>query len=83
MTDIEQATEALIAAIDAARHRLPRGDSPYAAERDVLSLCENAKRLIHEQCKRIERRQASRSSRRCRPRNNEQDGHLKDSVRLK
>jgi hypothetical protein len=62
MTEIEQATKALIAAIDAARHRLPRGVSAYEAERDLLALCEKAERLIHVQCRRIKRRRSSRSS---------------------
>ena len=76
MTDIEQATEALIAAIDAARHRLPRGDGAHEAERHLL--CGNAKRLIHAQSKRIKRRQVCRSSRRWRAPIKEQDVHLKE-----
>jgi hypothetical protein len=63
MTEIEQATEALIAAIDAARHRLPRGAGAYQAERNLLAQCEKAGRLIHQQCRRIKQRGSRRSSR--------------------
>jgi hypothetical protein len=63
MTEIAQATKALIAAIDAARQRLPRGVGAYQAERDLLALCEKAEHLIHQQCRRIEQRRQRRSSR--------------------
>jgi hypothetical protein len=60
---IEQATEALIAPIAAARLALPRGDGAHEAEQALLALCEDAKRLIHQQCRRIEQRRDSRSRR--------------------
>jgi len=57
------AIAAAIAATDAARHRLPRGDGAYEAERDLLALCKNAERLFHDRCRRIEQRRDRRSSR--------------------
>jgi hypothetical protein len=53
MMTVEQATKALIAAIDAERQRLPRGASE--AERKRLALCANAVSLINERRKRIGR----------------------------
>ena len=44
MMTVEQATKALIAAIDAERQRLPRGASE--AERKLLELCANAESLM-------------------------------------
>jgi hypothetical protein len=69
MTEIEQATEALIAAINAARLRLPRRNTydgaraADTAERQLRVLCENAIRLVHQQDMRIQRRRDSRSAR--------------------
>jgi hypothetical protein len=80
MTEIEQATEALIAAIDAERHRLPRGDGAYEAERDLLALCENAKRLLHDRCRRIKQRRDRRSSPRWRPVSSSEEAAVQHQV---
>jgi hypothetical protein len=80
MTEIAQATKALIVAIDAARHRLARGDGAYQAERDLLALCENAKRLIHQQCRRIAQRRYRRSSRPILTKEQQQEADLKQQV---
>jgi hypothetical protein len=81
MTEIEQATEALIAAINAARHRLPRGDDAYRDERDLLQLCEKARRLIDERRKAIERRGSARSDRKWRRRRLNQERRQQEDLR--
>lgn len=60
--NILEATEALIAAIEATRCRLPDSDGCAAAERNLLAMCQNAIRRIYKQRNAIERRQQDRAS---------------------